>query len=265
MLLRTEEVAQTVQYAMGTVMSHKIHGMYAEDCLATVLREIDRLENHLSRFLPESEVSRINRSAGINNEKIGSETFEFLTRAVECSRLCQGSYDVTIGPLVDLWKIGKQNFIQPEDALIKQAAALVNYHDLILDPIEMTAGLKNSGQSIDLGGIGKGIAGDKILEIYQAFGIRSAYSNLGGNVVTLGSKPDGSPWHVGIQHPRHENRLIGSVEVSDRSVVTSGDYRRFTIDQNENRWHHILNPFTGYPTDSDLISVTIVSDRKSVV
>lgn len=259
MLINTEEVAQTVQHAMGTVISHKIYGMYAEDCLPAVIREIDWFENRLSRFLPESEVSRINRSAGRSDEKVSPETFELLTQAVAFSGVCPGAFDVTIGPLVDLWKIGKQSFVQPDDRSIEQALSLVNYRDLVLDPVELTAGLINAGQSIDLGGIGKGFAGDKILEVYRLFGIRSAYANLGGNVVTLGSKPDGSPWHVGVQHPRQQNRLIGSVAVIDQSVVTSGDYQRFTADRQGNRWHHILNPSTGFPTKSDLISVTIVS------
>jgi FAD:protein FMN transferase len=128
----------------------------------------------------------------------------------------------------------------------------------------MTAGLRNKGQSIDLGGIGKGFASDKILEIYREYGISSAYSNLGGNVVTLGAKPDGSPWHVGIQHPRQENQLIGSVSVVNQTVVTSGDYQRYFTDSQGKRHHHILNPTTGYPAESGLISVSIITEKSLV-
>ena len=87
-----------------------------------------------------------------------------------------------------------------------------------------------------------------------------AYSNIGGNVVTLGTKPDGSPWHIGIQHPRQENRLLGSVSVVDKTVVTSGDYQRYFMDSQGIRYHHILDPSTGYPSESGLISVTIVAE-----
>jgi thiamine biosynthesis lipoprotein len=141
---------------------------------------------------------------------------------------------------------------------------LVNYRDLILDPQERTTGLRNGGQSIDLGGIGKGFAGDRIVNIFRSFGISSAYSNLGGNVVTVGAKPDGSPWQVGIQHPRQENSLIGSVSVVNQTVVTSGDYQRCFADSQGKWHHHILDPKTGHPAQSGLTSVTIVAD-KSVV
>ncbi|MDY7041211.1 MAG: FAD:protein FMN transferase, partial [Chloroflexota bacterium] len=126
---------------------------------------------------------------------------------------------------------------------------------------ETTAGLSNAGQSVDLGGIGKGFAGDRIQDVFKRFGISSAYSNLGGNVVTVGAKPDGRPWQIGIQDPRQENNLIGSVSVVNRTVVTSGDYQRYFTDSRGKRHHHILDPTTGYPAESGLISVSIVTDK----
>jgi FAD:protein FMN transferase len=96
--------------------------------------------------------------------------------------------------------------------------------------------------------------------VFKKYGVSSAYTNIGGNVVALGTKPDGSPWRVGIQHPGQENRLIGLVSVTDKAVVTSGDYQRYFIGSNGKRHHHILNPSTGYPAESGLVSVTIVAD-----
>ncbi len=246
---------------MGTVMSHKVFGMYAEDSLDAVCRELSRLEMLLSRFIPESDVSRINQSAGKAPVKISPETFDVLTRAVEMSSFCHGSFDITIAPLVALWNIGKESFHQPTEKEIKHTLSLVNTQDLILDPDNRTALLRKTGESIDLGGIGKGYSGDRILELYRAFGIQSAYSNLGGNVVTLGAKPDGTPWQIGIQHPRRRERLLGTVSVVDQSVVTSGDYQRRSNGSNGKYFHHILNPSTGYPVDSGLISVTIVAEN----
>lgn len=261
MHLENKLVAQTTHHAMGTVMTHKAFGLHSEECLIAVCREVERLEGLLSRFLPESEISRINESAGIRSEKISFDTFDVLSKAVDFSRSFPGCFDVTIEPLVNLWKIGNETFTQPDGSSIKQILPMVNYQDLILDPWEMTAGLKNIGQSVDLGGIGKGFAGDKIVEVLRKFDITSAYSNLGGNVVALGAKPDGSPWHVGIQHPRQENSIIGSVSVVDQTVVTSGDYQRCFIDSQGKRHHHILDPKTGYPAESGLISVSIVSEK----
>ncbi len=254
-------VAQTTHYAMGTVMAHKAFGPQAEYCLAAVCGEIDRLEGLLSRFLPESDISCLNDSAGIKTKKLNYDTCEVLARALEFCRACPGCFDVTIEPLVTLWNRAKESGAEPDESSIKTVLPLVNYRDLILDPWEMTARLRNIGQSVDLGGIGKGYAGDRILEIYRKNGISSAYSNLGGNVVTRGAKPDGSPWHIGIQHPRQEGKLIGAVAVVNQSVVTSGDYQRYFTGSQGKRRHHIFNPTTGYPAESGLTSVSIVAEQ----
>jgi FAD:protein FMN transferase len=253
--------AQTTHCAMGTVMIHKAFGLYAEDSLGAVCREVARIEGLLSRFQPDSDIGRVNGFAGVKSEKVSPETYDVLSQAVGFSRWFSGYFDVTIGPLVSLWKTGKESLAQPDEASIKHVLPLVEYRDLVLDPWETTAGLRNAGQSIDLGGIGKGFAGDEILDVFRQFGISSAYSNLGGNVVTLGTRPDGSPWHIGIQHPRQENSLVGSVSVVNQAVVTSGDYQRYFTDGQGKRHHHILDPTTGYPAESGLISVSIVSDK----
>jgi len=171
----------------------------------------------------------------------------------------EGLFDITIGPLVDLWDY-KHAFEAPEEARIQQVLPLVNYCDLVLDPEDRTAKLRKSGQTIDLGGIGKGFASDRFIEILKESGIASAFTNIGGNVSTLGNKPDGSPWCVGIRHPRQDGCLLGAVGVTGKAVVTSGDYERYFIDREGKRPHHILNPTTGYPTKSGLISVTIIGD-----
>lgn len=245
---------------MGTVMTHKAFGLYAEDSLSAVYSEIARIETLLSRFSPDSEISRVNRSAGIKSEDVSLRTYAVLSEAVEFSRRFPDCFDVAITPLITLWNRARMSSVQPNAASIEQVLPLVDYRDVLLNSDNMTAGLRTSGQSIDLGGIGKGFAGDRVREVFKRFGIVSAYSNLGGNVVTLGAKPDGSPWYVGIQHPRQENGLIGAVAVVDQTVVTSGDYQRCFIDKQGKRHHHILDPKTGYPAESGLVSVTIVTE-----
>ncbi len=254
--------AQSKNFGMSTVMTHKAFGKHAEEALRAVRGEAVRLEELLSRFIPTSEISRINRSAGMKCERLSSDTYEVLSRAVEFSR-SQGLFDVTIGPLITLWSNSKDTCKPPEDSRIRQVLPLVDYTGLLLDPCNKTAGLQKTGQSIDLGGIGKGFAGDKILEVLKKYDISSAYTNIGGNVVALGTKPDGSPWRVGIQHPRQESSLIGLVSVVDKAVVTSGDYQRYFIGSDGKRYHHILNPSTGYPAESGLLSVTIVADSST--
>lgn len=255
------QAAQITHHAMGTVMTHKAFGLYVEDSLSAVYSEIARIEALLSRFSSDSEISCVNRSAGIKSESVSLETYDVLSEAVEFSCRFPGCFDLTITPLVALWNSARISFAQPDAASIERVLPLVDYRDVLLDSDNLTAGLRTSGQSVDLGGIGKGFAGDRIREIFKRFGIASAYSNLGGNVVTLGTKPDGAPWCVGIQHPRQEKGLIGAVAVVDQTVVTSGDYQRCFIDKQGKRRHHILDPKTGYPAESGLISVTIVSEN----
>lgn len=248
---------EAVHTGMGTEMAHKAFGRNAIESLEAVRNESQRLERLLSRFLPESEISRINRSAGIKCENVSPETYEILSYAMECSFISQGLFDITIGPLVDLWDY-KHALEPPVNTRIEMILPLVNYKELELDAVHKTAGLKKSGQSVDLGGIGKGFASDRFMEIFKEYGVTSAFSNIGGNVSTLGNKPDGSPWLVGIRHPRL-NGLLGAITVTGKAVVTSGDYERYFIDKEGRRFHHILNPITGYPAESGLVSVTVVA------
>lgn len=250
---------QSSSFGMGTEMTHKAFGSHAEEALRAVADEAQRLESMLSRFLPESEIGRVNGSAGVKNERLSCETCEVLSRAAAFSNTSRGLFDVTIGPLADLWDY-KNASVVPEEARIRQVLPLVNYRDLVLDPRKKTAGLRKAGQSIDLGGIGKGFASDRFMEICVEYGVSSAFTNIGGNVSTLGSKPDGSPWRVGIRHPRQDGRLLGAIAVTGKAVVTSGDYERYFIDREGKRRHHLLDPTTGYPAESGLISVTVVAD-----
>lgn len=253
------QAAESVHFGMGTSMAHKAYGPYVHEALKATEGEAQRLEELLSRFLPGSDIARVNGSAGIKREKITEEAFAVLFRAAEFSRICHGFFDVTIGPLVDLWDY-KNAVCAPPEAKIKQMLSLVDHSCLTLDPKDLTAMLKKPGQSIDLGGIGKGYASDRFMEVFRRYGVTSAYSNIGGNVSTLGAKPDGSPWRVGIRHPRNEGSLIGAVCVSGQAVVTSGDYERYFVDRDGKRFHHILNPVTGCPAESGLISVTVVAE-----
>jgi thiamine biosynthesis lipoprotein len=256
--LDNSAAVEATHTGMDTEMAHKAFGRHSVKALRAVENEAQRLECLLSRFLPESDISRINHSAGVKREKISPETYEILSRAMECSAISQGLFDITVGPLADLWDY-KHALEPPANNKIELVLPLVSYKDLELDAVQKTAGLKNSGQSVDLGGIGKGFAGDRFMEIFQEYGVTSAFSNIGGNVSTLGNKPDGSPWRVGIRHPRL-NGLIGAVAVTGKAVVTSGDYERYFLDKEGRRFHHILNPITGYPAESGLVSVTVVAD-----
>jgi thiamine biosynthesis lipoprotein len=242
---------------MNTLISFQIHGKKEEQVLSRVKAELFWLEKKLSRFVQDSEVSRINQFAGKDSVAISPETYEILSISIRLAEISHGLFDITVSPLVDLWNY-KHSFHVPEEGKIRRTLALVNYRDLLMNSKEKRAYLRKKGQSIDLGGIGKGYASDHCIKVLQENGISSAFINIGGNVSTLGNKPEGFPWSVGIRHPRQENSLIGAVKVTGKAVVTSGDYERYFIDMDGERRHHILNTVTGYPIDSGLISVSVI-------
>lgn len=252
-------VAEAGSFGMNTDISYRVFGEKAELAAVCAKSELSRLEKKLSRFLPDSEVSRINLSEGSGHIKISCEVYEILSFALRLSEITQGLFDITVGPLIDLWDY-KHSIQAPEETRIQHILPLVDFHELTLNSDEKTLSLRKPGQSIDLGGIGKGYASDRFIKVLKEHGISSAFINIGGNVSTLGNRPDGSPWSIGIRHPRQEGCLLGAVKVTGKAVVTSGDYERYFIDREGKKWHHILNPATGYPAESGLISVTAVAD-----
>ena len=260
LILQDCQTACATHFGMGTLMAHQLRGASAQDCLAAARAELARLEELLSRFISSSDVSRINRSAGVGSEQVSADTLVVLQRVCQIAARCGGCFDLTIGPLVDLWNIRGEDFAAPDEMNIQAALALVDFRDLSVDAGEGTAGLRRVGQSLDLGGIGKGYAGDVLMALYGEYGVDSALSNLGGNVIAWGSKPDGSPWQVGIRHPRRDGALVGALAVMDRAVVTSGDDQRYRVDSRGNRYHHILDPRTGWPARSGLLSVTVAAE-----
>lgn len=249
---------------MGTVMTHRAFGPHADDALEAVLACAAELEQRMSRFAPASDISAINRAAGGGGVQVGSAVIQVLERALQLSRSTHGLFDVTIGPLVDVWRVTRRDecgvdWPVPGETDIRACIQLVDYRDLTLDIVRGTAALRRAGQCIDLGGIAKGYAADAFAQVFRTMGVTCAFTNIGGNVMTVGAKPGGAPWRVGIEHPRSQGRLIGAIDVAGMSVVTSGDYHRFFIDQDGVRQSHILDPRTGRPARSGLISATVMS------
>ena len=174
------------------------------------------------------------------------------------SELCSGTFDITVAPLVKLWGIFSKNERIPLKNEIENVLYLTNYKDILLNNEKNSAKLSNVGQKIDLGAIAKGYAADRVIDIYKKNDVKSGFINIGGNVLTLGNKPDESPWLIGIQNPfKVRGEYIGIVNISNETVVTSGDYVRY-FEEAKIRYHHILDPRTGYPSNSGLISATII-------
>lgn len=255
------EFYELESFCMGTIISQKVFGPNAKEAALKVEEKMKSLEASMSFFLDSSEITALNKAAGKNEVELSSDVMYVLNRAKYYSKLCNGSFDITIAPLAKLWGIFTDHAKIPSKAEIDEALSFVGYNSIKINNELGTAKLEKIGQSVDLGAIAKGYAADKAIEIYKFYGIESAFVNLGGNVMVLGSKPDGSPWNIGIQNPLLERgECLGAVHVTNKTVVTSGDYVRF-FEQDKTKYHHILDPRTGYPSNSELISATIVSEK----
>ncbi|HSW61815.1 MAG TPA: FAD:protein FMN transferase [Dissulfurispiraceae bacterium] len=231
----------------------------AQQAIENAYKELDRLERLLNFYADDSELSEINRNAGVKPVKVSPEAFEVIEKAVFTSEMTEGAFDVTVGPLVNLWDFKKG--VIPEKDAIAESLKRVGYRNIVLDKSAVTVYLKKSGAQMDLGGILKGYAADKATHILQKHGFLSGIVSVGGEVRAFGKKPDATPWIVGIQNPRQKGQsdeVIATIAVSDKALSTSGDYIRF-FEKDGSRYHHLLNSRTGYPAEQ-CGSVTIVAD-----
>ncbi|AAM25612.1 thiamine biosynthesis lipoprotein [Caldanaerobacter subterraneus subsp. tengcongensis MB4] len=248
------------KFALDTYCTLTVYDKVPKKVLDDGFKAIEDIEKKMSVTIEDSEVSEINKNAGIRPVKVSPDTFYVIKKAIHFSEIEKGYFDITVGPIVNLWNIGTDKARVPSAEEIKAKLPLVNYKNIVLDEKNMTVMLKDKGMSIDLGGIAKGYAADKVAEVLKKEGVKHAIINLGGDVLTIGTKPDGTNWRVGIQTPfKPRGEYFGIVEVGEKAVVTSGIYERY-FEKDGKLYHHILNPFTGYPADNHLYSVTIITD-----
>jgi len=257
--VENEPVSKT-EFALGTVVTIKIYDDTTEEVFNEVFQKIREIENKMTINGEESEIIDINTKAGKEFVKVSDETFDVINRGKYFSQLSGGRFDISVGPLVKLWNIGTEYARVPTDEEINGKKRLVDYNNVILNEDEKTVMLGEEGMILDLGGIAKGYAADKVVEILKENNVKHAIINLGGNVFAYGNKPDGNPWKIGIQNPKStRGEYIGTAEVVNKTVVTSGIYERF-IEENGKRYHHILDPETGYPVENNLAGVSIIAD-----
>lgn len=254
-------------FAMNTLISIKVFSSdanLAKQALDEAFNEFKRIEALTDKFaeknLPDpekSDVYRINQNAGIKPVIVSVDTLLLLDKSIQYAELSEGAFDITIGPVMELWGFGQDQKSVPEDNELKNKLSLVGYEQIIINQEEKTVFLPKKGMEIDLGGIAKGYATDSAVKKLKELGITSAMINAGGNVFALGSKPDGSPWLTGIQDPRDASKIVAVVKLIDSAAVTSGDYERNFIEDGV-LYHHILDPSTGKPARQG-ISATIVA------
>lgn len=249
------------QVLMGTVVTVTLYDSTDESILDKAFNKVSELESILSINENGTLVDKINDYAGVAPIKVDSDTYTVIKKGLEYAKISNGLFDISVGPIVKLWNIGLPEARVPTQEEINSNLPLIGYSDIELNDKENTVFLKRQGMIIDLGGIAKGYTADIISNLLTEEGVKSAIIDLGGNIFALGQKINGDDWRVGIQNPFSDRGdSIASIKVKNKSVVTSGIYERF-IEKDGVKYHHILNPKTGYPYDNEIAGITIISDK----
>ena len=237
-------------FAMDTYVTVRAYGA-DEELLRSAEDRVEKLESLLSVTREDSEISRLNRDGCA---ELSKSTADLLRRALELGDLTAGALDVTVYPIVRAWGFTTGKYRVPTEAEISELLSCVDYRNVTLTDAGAAV---PAGTMVDLGSVAKGYAGEQIAALLRDGGVRSALLDLGGNVQTVGAKPDGTPWSIAVRDP-HGDGYLGVVSVTDEAVVTSGGYERYFVDESGAvRWH-IMDPATGSPAQSGLLSATVV-------
>lgn len=255
---RAPAMNSVVGYYFDTVIT--ITADCDTELLTSCLDLCERYESLFSRTVNGSDVWKINHANG-NTVTVDAETAELLKLALGICSASEGAFDITVAPAVELWDFNAAQPTVPDADLLRSAVQKIDYTKVQVNDRSVTL---PADMQVDLGGIAKGYVADRIKEYLIGSGVRSACINLGGNVLTLGAKPDGTPWRIGIRDANgEESDCIEVLDCVDTAVVTSGDYERcFVLDGV--RYHHILDPKSGMPINNGVASVTILADSATI-
>jgi len=248
------------QISMGTVIEITLMGDNEEQANKAALQafqEVKRIEQLMSPRIESGDVFRINQYSGKEWVKVSNETLEVIKKAREISELTEGGFDITVGPLTELWRKAREKKIPPSAEEVKEKLGLVNFKNIEVDKGGKVF-LKKKGMAIDLGGIAKGYAVDRAFDVLRSLGYKNLIVNAGGDL-RVGGLKNNQPWSIGIQNPRISQNILARISISDMAVATSGDYEKFFIYEGK-RYHHILNPKDGFPAEG-CQNVTIVTQE----
>lgn len=225
----------------------------ARKSIADAFSAMERVDRLMSNFKEDSDISRINKAAGAEAVAVDSDVVEVIKKSIYYTEISDGAFDITIGGVEELYNFEDEGSL-PEKGKFKTSVSLIGYKNIIING--NTVRLAKKGMKLDLGGIAAGFAVDRGIDAIKKNGAADALINAGGDIRVMGESENGK-WKIGILHPREENKLINTLALKDISVTTSGDYRKYFISEGK-RYHHILNPSTGLPTEG-VQSVTIIA------
>jgi len=252
-------VVTRVQMQMGTLV--KITAVARSESIAQAtatagFAEIHRLEELLSTWIPTSELSRVNTSAGVRPVSVSLDTMTVVQSAIQVAEMTHDGFNIAIGPAVDVWNV-IEGWRVPTESELEALRPLVNLHSVHADTREQTIFLEKTGMRIDVGGIGKGYAADRAVMAMKKAGALAGVVALSGDIKTFGQLPGGRKFPVGIQHPRKEGEVLAFIDLEDEAISTAGDYERF-FERDGVRYHHILDPHTLHPARR-CQSVTVIA------
>ena len=249
--------------AMGSAYSVAVYGedrTRMEEAVDAAFAEVHRLDEMLSNYNPESEVSEVNHTAAERPVAVTPELFDLLSACVKYSRESDGAFDITVGPLMKVWGFYKGTGRLPHRAEVRAALDRVGYRNIVLDGANRTVQFGRSGVELDPGGIGKGYAVDRMIEVLKQYGIRTALvSASGSSIYGLGAPPGEKGWKVQIRDPKDQSKSVAEVYLKDASMSTSGNYEKFFRAEGK-IYSHIMDPRTGWPAQG-VLSVSVVAPR----
>lgn len=251
--------AQT-EYVLGTLCTINLFDKGKPELYRSLFVRLREIEDRMSVNKAGTELDRVNAAAGREPVSVDPDVMDVLVNALRYAQLSDGAFDPTVGPLVKLWGIGTDNARIPAPEELKEVLPLINWRDVILDTQAHTIFLRRPGMALDLGAIAKGYAADEMARMLKTNNVPRAIIDLGGNVLAYGEKQGGKNWRIGVQDPSGERGdYVGILEIKNKTMVTSGVYERFLI-QDGIRYHHILSTSNGYPVQNGLLSVTIIGN-----
>jgi len=268
-LLSSSVFSQVQRSRLVTLMGSKFEitlvdkdSLSAEKNIDKSVSEIRRIENLISEWNPETQISEVNRNAGIKPVKVDAEVFALTEKGIYFSQLTDGAFDISIVAMDKIWKFDDSMNELPSEESIRNSVKNVGYQNIILDKRNSTIFLKNKGMKIGFGSIGKGYAADKTRELMKSFGVKAGIINASGDISTWGMQPDGTPWAIGINNPFKDDTIAAVLYLKENAVTTSGSYEKYA-EINGKRYSHIMNPKTGYPS-TGLTSVTVVGPNATM-
>ncbi len=253
----SEKESRADFFSMNTFMSVSAYGENGDTAVKQAQSRVTELDRLWSVTAPDSELSRLNSGESF---PVSPETAELAAFCAEFSERTDGAFDPTIYPVLTAWGFTREENRVPPESEIKELLTRVGIENVLQNGNEIT--LEN-GATLDFGAVAKGYAGDESARIMRENGVSSALINLGGSITTVGKKPDGSDWLIGVKNPLSEGNA-GTLALSELSAVTSGAYERYFTAEDGTVYGHIIDPATGCPADNDLLSVTIVSENATL-